>query len=223
MLSTHSDTPAIGGAEALPSNDSRAALETGKVHTNSGKAEPEVKHTDKSDVFEPPSFMTLVEPKGSNYQNAAASLPKQEQLKSPSVQAGWIPSLAHAANDSQGRKKNEEIIAKVTNWSTGKQHSPLKNLLVEANRDNKLNPTSPRENSASTTRKEENAMKDDGSGVTTVGSILSTDAPDSGAAKKQVGQEWNSPARYPEDMKREKRKVKGRPYWVQFVCCASAN
>lgn len=42
-------------------------------------------------------------------------------------------SEAQNSESEEGRKRNEEVIAKVTNWSTtGKQSTPLKNLLGEA-------------------------------------------------------------------------------------------
>jgi len=56
-------------------------------------------------------------------------------------------------NESQGRKKNEEIIAKVTNWSTGEQHpslrspqhTPLKSLLGKASMETKSKPLNAKE------------------------------------------------------------------------------
>ncbi|CAN7033907.1 unnamed protein product [Brassica rapa subsp. trilocularis] len=97
-----------------------------------------------------------------------------------------------------GPSKNQEI---TTSWSTGKeQHVPLKNLLNEAR--------SPR--AESTTN------------IPRVSSILEqgTSPEDEGGwpERREVSEEWNSPAKYPVE-----RKVKGRPFWVPFVCCSSAK
>ncbi|CAG7899023.1 unnamed protein product [Brassica rapa] len=94
--------------------------------------------------------------------------------------------------------KNQEI---TTSWSTAKeQHVPLKNLLNEAR--------SPR--AESTTN------------IPRVSSILEqgTSPEDEGGwpERREVSEEWNSPAKYPVE-----RKVKGRPFWVPFVCCSSAK
>jgi hypothetical protein len=56
-------------------------------------------------------------------------------------------------NESHGRKKNEEIIAKVINWSTGEQHpslrspqhTPLKSLLGKASMETKSKPLNAKE------------------------------------------------------------------------------
>ncbi|CAN6824712.1 unnamed protein product [Brassica oleracea] len=97
-----------------------------------------------------------------------------------------------------GQSKNQEI---TTSWSTGKeQHVPLKNLLNEAR--------SPR---VEATNK-----------IPRVSSILEqgTSPEDEGGwpERREVSEEWNSPAKYPVE-----RKVKGRPFWVPFVCCSSAK
>lgn len=208
MLSTQSDT-------ITPTDDPREMLEVGKLNTKQQQASVEtaVRHPDKLETsFEAPSFMTLVE--------------------SSSVSQGVFPSLttqapASSASDySAGRKKNEEIIAKVTNWTTKQptqqQHSPLKNLLVEANRETK--PISPIQKDnidlAPPTKEEEEkkkeaAVKDNGEAAASP--LISE------AKAPVISQEWNSPARYPSEIKREKKKAKGKPYWAQFVCCSSGN
>ncbi|XP_030467344.1 uncharacterized protein LOC115686261 [Syzygium oleosum] len=225
VLSTQSDPPVAVEPDVFPPKEPQSMTDAAKSNLKLKKIESGGKNSEKTDVFEPPSFMTLVEP--TNNQNPAISVQNNDQSKSASEQAGWFPSLPRTANDSQGRKKNEEIIAKVTNWSAGKQHSPLKSLLVEANRESKLKSASPKESSAPIVAKDDHAAKDNDkniASVTTVSSILgSSKAANSGAAVKETDQEWNSPARYPTDIKREKRKVKGRPYWAQFVCCSSVN
>ncbi|KAL7595422.1 hypothetical protein Lser_V15G29507 [Lactuca serriola] len=93
-----------------------------KPKLNSGKPD---NHSGSSDVFEPPSFMTLVQPEGKDQKPCSSEV--QDAQK-----AGWIPTIANVSNESEERKKNEEVIAKVTNWSTGKHSAPLKNLLGEA-------------------------------------------------------------------------------------------
>ncbi|CAL5347809.1 unnamed protein product [Camellia sinensis] len=202
VLSTQSDAMAAINAQALPTTASEAPAQS---EMQNPKTTSEGHHSNKSDVFEPPSFMTLVERGDRVDQNAA----------SDDIQAGF-PSFTNVDNQSQGRKKNEEIIAKVTNWSTGKQHIPLKSLLGEANLETKLKSPIPKQTLTLT-------KSNDGS-ATTVNSILGPEATtDQVAAQREMGKEWNSPARYLSDNKKEKRKVKGRPYWVPFVCCPSVN
>lgn len=224
VLSLQSDAAGVIDSEALPSSDSLALSEAEKSHLPKPKAAAEGQHSDK--MFEAPSFMTLVEPIDRGDQKTGASeiqTGQNPQQHSASLQAGWFPSLTNVVNESHGRKKNEEIIAKVTNWSTGKQHTPLKSLLGEAYLESKAKSKKPKETPAPATQKDETVPKDNGAIATTVNSILDTKSPTSPAAKTETKREWNSPARYPSEIKREKRKVKGRPYWVQFVCCTSIN
>ncbi|XP_039007407.1 uncharacterized protein LOC120135135 [Hibiscus syriacus] len=187
VISTRSDN--------LPINNLHLSSEPEKANVK----KPTVasgEQLDKTDEFEPPSFMTLVEPGGSDQTTPATTVP---------LQAGWFPSLTHTANESHGRKKNEEIIAKVTNWNA-KQHTPLKSLLGEAINETKQK--SPNSNVAM---------------VTKVSSILGPESPDAKPTGVEAAKEWNSPARYEADIKKEKRKVKGRPLWAQFVCCSYVN
>ncbi|KAJ4967298.1 hypothetical protein NE237_019147 [Protea cynaroides] len=69
-----------------------------------------------SDTFDAPSFMTLVEPdKGNDQLTASSEIQTVQNLQQPnssSLQAGWFPSLTCDVKDSEGRKRNEEIIAK---------------------------------------------------------------------------------------------------------------
>lgn len=162
--------------------------------------------------------MTLVEPRGGVDQKAVVSeietVQGTQQPNSEALQAGWFPSLTNVVNESAGRKKNEEIIAKVTNWSTGKQQStPLKNLLGEAKVGTK----------PKSLQKVETAGKSNGASGTTVKEVLGSEAPADQVVKRETAEEWNSPARYPVEIKKEKRKVKGKPSWVPFVCCSSVN
>jgi hypothetical protein len=224
VLSIQSDAAGVFDAEALPSSDSLQLTEAEKSNLQKHKAAPEGQHSDN--MFEAPSFMTLVEPKDGGDQKTGASethTGQNPQQHSASVQAGWFPSLTNVINESEGRKKNEEIIAKVTNWSAGKQHTPLKSLLGEASLESKAKSKKPKDIPAPAIQKDETVPKDNGAIVTTVNSILDPKSPTSQAAKTQTKKEWNSPARYPSEIKREKRKVKGRPYWQQFVCCTSAH
>ncbi|KAI9196885.1 hypothetical protein LWI28_027841 [Acer negundo] len=219
VLSTQSDTPVVD-AETLSSTDYVASAETEKSKVKA-KGATEGQQSSNSDVFEAPSFMTLVEPGGEVNHKAAApqtqTIQNSEQQNAASSQAGWFPSLTHVVNESEGRKKNEEVIAKVTNWSTGK-HTPLKNLLGEAKHDARPKSPNPKENQAHVIWEDETVSKDNGAAVTTVSSILGPED-----TKREMGKEGNSPARYPVDIKREKRKVKGRPIWAQLMCCSSVK
>ncbi|CAM8908780.1 unnamed protein product [Rhodiola kirilowii] len=175
---------------------------------------------DKSDFFDPPSFQTLVEPQAEK-ETAVSS--KSGEVRNPQKQtdaakAAWFPSITNVANDSHGRKKNEEIIAKVTNWSTGKQHLPLKTLLGEAkaNSPNTNTPAVPKANSPDSPGKNKTP-------VTTVNSIMGAEESELPKDKlESSAKEWSSSARYPDEIKREKRKVKSKPYWVPFMCCSSS-
>lgn len=154
--------------------------------------------------------MTLVQPGGEGEQVKGAKEIETEEK----IQAGWFPSIKNVVNESEGRKKNEEIIAKVTNWSPVKQqHGPLKSLLNEVKSPNtKQAPAS--------YQKIETETKEDNGSVATVGSVIAPESKDQ-ETKKDV-EEWNSPARYPIEIKKEKKK-KVRSYWVPFVCCSSVH
>ncbi|XP_038893765.1 uncharacterized protein LOC120082590 [Benincasa hispida] len=220
VLSTQSDLPAILDSEVT------LQARTGAEETNLKKvdAATERQHSNRSDLFEPPSFMTLVEPNGGGIQNSATTeiqtARNREQPNSASLQAAWFPSNAHVANNSPGRKKNEAIIAKVTNWSAGKPHTALKNLLDDAALENKQKSPTQINNLASMIQKDEKPMKNDSIGKQ-VDSITRPKSPTSHLGNREIANEWNSPARYPSDIRRERRK--GRPYWAQFVCCSSVH
>ncbi|XP_022874989.1 uncharacterized protein LOC111393607 isoform X2 [Olea europaea var. sylvestris] len=189
------------GSVLSSQSDIAAIAETNQKHkTIASEGRPH-----KSDDFEPPSFGTLVQSADKVDQRGSASeIEIAQKPKSEALPQGWFPSITNIANESDGRKKNEEIIAKVTNWSSGKQHSPLKNLLSEAKSPNaKQVPAA--------NHKDETAPKDNGRRGTTVNSTLGSGAPDK-------EKEWNS---YPTEIKKEKKK--GKPYWVPFVCCSSVH
>ncbi|XP_058093430.1 uncharacterized protein LOC131239647 isoform X2 [Magnolia sinica] len=190
-----------------PKEASNASLKNASASKN---------HVDNTDLFEAPSFMTLVEPgKGDRKQPASSEIQSAQRPTSPSSQPGWFPSLTHVVNESQGRKKNEEIIAKVVNWSSGKPHTPLRSLLVEANLESKYKPLKTAQDHPSPTAQEDQALQDKAPPVKTTNPEL----PTGNAAKGEVEKEWNSPARLPV-IKRERRKLRG---WVPFVCCSSVN
>ncbi|XWS35209.1 hypothetical protein CRYUN_Cryun21dG0106500 [Craigia yunnanensis] len=225
VLSTQSDNPAVIDTETLPSTGSHAVSEAEKANIKDSKVASEERHFDKSDEFEPPSFTTLVEPGGSDEKAGASEIEtvqNAQDTRAAPLQAGWFPSLTHVENESQGRKKNEEIIEKVTKWNA-KQHTPLKNLLGEANSESKPKSPNSKQNPAVVIPREEKVAKDNGALVTKVSSILGPETPVAEPTNMEAGKEWNSPARHPADIKREKRKVKGKPLWVQFVCCSSVN
>ncbi|XP_027119155.1 uncharacterized protein [Coffea arabica] len=223
VLSTQSDGAALADAETLSSAGNQGPEKSGvtslKLQTPSQDS-----HPDKSDAFEPPSFMTLVESRVEDDKKVVATethnIQKTEQPNSEALQAGWFPSLTNVVNESEGRKKNEEIIAKVTNWNAGKQHSPLKNLLNEAQAETKVK-SADQKQVPSVNQGNETVSKNNGAAVTTVGSIMGSETPVDNAAKRDMEKEWNSPARYPVEIKKEKKK--GKPYWVPFVCCTSIH
>lgn len=211
----------ISRSDSLEANCGSVVSDALETNSQKHNTLTEEGHPDKSDTFEPPSFMTLVQSGSEGDQVTAAAeietLQNNQQQKSDALQAGWFPSLTNVVNESEGRKKNEEIIAKVTNWSPVKQqHGPLKSLLNEVKSPNtKQVPAA--------NQKVEGESKDDNASVTTtVGSVLTSEthtAKDQDP-KKHV-EEWNSPARYPIEIKKEKKK--GRPFWVPFVCCSTTH
>ncbi|KAH9605672.1 hypothetical protein KSS87_021523 [Heliosperma pusillum] len=108
-------------------------------------------------------------------------------------------------------KKDKEIIDKVSNWDSGKQRTPLKTLLGEAIAKSRAE--SPIH---------ENQIPAPASEPQTENVIVNADHPETEAAEEETGKEWNSLARYPVNIKTEKRS-KSRPYWAPFLCCSSVN
>ncbi|CAN8324423.1 unnamed protein product [Cochlearia groenlandica] len=100
--------------------------------------------------------------------------------------------------------KNQEItLEKTRSGSSGKeQHVPLKNLLSEARSPRLLGET----------------KKDNESNIPKVSSILGQETSPEDRERREVSEEWNSPAKYPVE-----RKAKGKPFWVPFVCCSSVK
>ncbi|XP_042518717.1 uncharacterized protein LOC122092461 isoform X3 [Macadamia integrifolia] len=203
----------------IKDKDRRANLET-----ENGASERNC--SDQSDIFDAPSFMTLVEPgnREINQQTVSSEIQIVQNTPQPNcspLQAGWFPSLTHDVKESPGRKKNEEIIAKVSNWSAGKPHTPLKSLLVEANLGSK--PKSPNalgHPQTVATPKHEPSAEDNNLPAKASPSLMAPEASTALAVKGNENKEWYSPARLPEN-KKEKRKA--RRSWVPFVCCNSFN
>ncbi|XP_022979697.1 uncharacterized protein LOC111479336 isoform X6 [Cucurbita maxima] len=208
VLSTLSDLPAVVDGEVTQ----QARTEAEETTLKKANAATEGQHSNNSDMFEAPSFMTMVEPNGGGIQQNSAT---REQPNYALLQAGWFPSYTHVANDSPGKKKNEAIIAKVTNWSAGKPHTALKNLLDDAALENKQKSPTRVENLGSMIHKDEKPDEK------TVNAVTQAKSPASELRSREIANEWNSPARYPSDIRRERRK--GRPYWAQFVCCSSVH
>ncbi|KAG7620401.1 hypothetical protein ISN44_As04g014110 [Arabidopsis suecica] len=125
---------------------------------------------------------------------------------------GPVSGLSAGVNKQEDASQNQEItLEKTTSWGTAKeQHVPLKNLLSEAR--------SP--------RLQQQAKDHESNNIPRVSSILGQEtSPEDGhwPEKREVSEEWNSPAKYPVDLKREEKKVKGRPFWVPFVCCSNVK
>lgn len=107
-----SNAPSGTDTEILPSTGSLASAEAAdKSNLNIPKAEAasERQQSGKSEMLEPPSFMTLVESSHVvSLKGAAASEVQNSQQPDSTSQAGWFPTQTHVNNESQGRKKNEE-------------------------------------------------------------------------------------------------------------------
>lgn len=55
--------------------------------------------------------MTLVQSGGDGEQVKEIETENKQQPKPDALQAGWFPSIKNVVNESEGRKKNEEVIA----------------------------------------------------------------------------------------------------------------
>ncbi|XP_076882892.1 uncharacterized protein LOC143531489 [Bidens hawaiensis] len=168
--------------------DAGTLQSTEKSKVNSGKS-----NAATSDIYEPPSFMTLVETESKDKKPESSNAQDSQKPQNPEVsQAGWFPTMVKVNNESEGRKRNAEAIAKVTNWSAGKQSAPLKNLLGEAKLPRGAQP--------------EPVVKKDEAVV-----------------NPAVNADVSSPLKLIDDDKKGKKKVKGISSWVPFVCCSSVN
>ncbi|KAL2924067.1 Speckle-type POZ protein-like [Bienertia sinuspersici] len=143
---------------------------------------------------------------------------EEHQQKGAALQTALSSSIAHADN-THGEKRDEEIVSKVTNWSADKNSTPLKTLLGEATAISRAE--SPIHSQIKSQKDEIPVAKNGFPKTEDV--ILSSNVTTSEASKEEMGKEWNSPARYPVNIKTEKRKTKGRPYWAPFLCCSSVN
>ncbi|KAJ1438651.1 hypothetical protein SESBI_02915 [Sesbania bispinosa] len=83
-------------------------LEIKVLNLNNQEAAYEKQLSGKSEMFE---SSLVASPHGASFE-----VQNRQQPNSTSP-AGWFPTLTQVMNESQGRKKNEEIISKVTNWS----------------------------------------------------------------------------------------------------------
>ncbi|KAJ0941641.1 putative transcription factor C2H2 family [Helianthus annuus] len=184
------DASVVEEVLSTASIDAETIQSTEKPKVNSEKS-----NAANSDVYEPPSFMTLVEPEPESKDNKCNSSKvqdSQQQPNSEASQAGWFPTLTEVNHESDGRKKNEEAIAKVTNSSSGKHSTPLKNLLGEAR-------------SPSGKQPDPVVQKDEAT------------------VNHSVNDDVSSPPKLIEDGKKGRKKVKGISSWVPFACCSSVN
>lgn len=205
--------PTLLKAEAAPNISIQTSTESSDAALKKGSSTSKEHRADSTELFEAPSFMTLVEPvKDINRQSASPESHSNQKPQSPysPSQAGWFPSLTNVVNDSQGRKKNEEIIAKVVNWSSGKTHTSLSRLLIEANLESKHK---------SQTAQDAASMTHEGQVSKDIRPLGKTTAKNSTAstAKGVTNKEYSSPARLP-ITKKEKRKI-----CFPFMCCPSIN
>ncbi|OIW21965.1 hypothetical protein TanjilG_18163 [Lupinus angustifolius] len=222
VISLKSDAPAVIDNETLPLTGSLASTEAGKSNVNKPEESFHKQQTGIPEMSKSPSFMTLVEPVHVFNPKAAAcevekgSNPQQSDSTS---QTGSI--LTQVINKSPGRKKNEEIIAKVTNPGTRKVRTPLKSLLDEATDSDKAKSSTFGVHASN----QENGKfpEHSSSKLKTVNSILGTESPAAQAVKGETTKEWNSPARYPAGTKEEKGKLTSRSFWIQLVCCSSED
>ncbi|KAJ4956058.1 hypothetical protein NE237_012841 [Protea cynaroides] len=210
---------AIVATETLAMSDTGVKVKDQIADLETRIDTPERQLSGHSDTFDAPSFMTLVEPdKGNDQLTASSEIQTVQNLQQPnssSLQAGWFPSLTCDVKDSEGRKRNEEIIAKVSNWSAAKQHTPLRSLLVKANIESQQKPPNGQEHPATVVSKHEASAQDSNVSPKTIPSVT---APEASTALADQEKEWNTPARLP-DSKKGKRKARGN--WVPFVCCTS--
>lgn len=147
-------------------------------------------HLAKSDVFESSS---LVKPKEEIVDHEAS------EINAVTVQNSQpLKSEVNISNETEGRKRNEEAIAKVTNWSTGEGTTTLKNLVSEVKTSN---PTQ----------------------LSTMIQIDEAADKASEPGKSILVNQESSPPKYIGEGKKLRKKSKGRPSWLPFGCCSSVN
>nr|GEV39995.1 uncharacterized mitochondrial protein AtMg00810-like [Tanacetum cinerariifolium] len=177
------------GVDASVGSSSRNSLEG-----NWGSVS--VLSTASIDAFGGPS---LVEPKKEIDQNAS-------EIKPVTTQNSQLPkSEANITNETEGRKRNEEAIAKVTNWTTNEQiHTPLKNLATEAKASNPIQLSTMIQKDEAAEKTDEPKKSNMSSGTT-------------------MANQEPSPPKYIGEGKKVRKKTKGISSWVPFMCCSSVN
>ncbi|KAK9671398.1 hypothetical protein RND81_12G027400 [Saponaria officinalis] len=136
-----------------------------------------------------------------------------------------VSEIHPSPNEPNRGKKDKEIIDKVSNWDSGKQNTPLKALLGEATaRSRAESPIHHYQSSTSTSVLKTDVISGTNNGLSakTENVILNSDHSEMDAAQEETGKEWNSPARYPVNIKTEKRRSKST-FWAPFLCCSSVN
>lgn len=181
-----------GSVLSTASVDAENAHSIGKSDTSMDKS-----RLGKSYAFEDPA---LVESKGEIFK------PKTSEIKAVSVQNSQPPKPeANVSNETEGRKRNEEAIAKVTNWSTGEHPAaPLKNLVSEAKSSNPKQLSTMIQN-------DEAAEK------------ISDPEKSNLTSGTPPGNQDPSPPKFIGEGKKVGKKTKGRASWVPFICCSSVN
>ncbi|XP_008792943.2 uncharacterized protein LOC103709407 isoform X2 [Phoenix dactylifera] len=160
---------------------------------------PESRATDCV-IFEEPSFMTHVKP------------------GRPSV-SHEIQSILNSQDESEARKKNEDITAKFARGNSQKVHVPLKILLAETNFENQQ-VTNAQEHYKSMQDKKSQTLQNERCTGKAWSSKIASENPAEPSLNREDYKEWNSPARFPVN-KNQKRRVKGKQAWMPFICCPS--
>lgn len=171
---------------------STASIDTENPHSISkSEISSDKSRLGKSDAFEGPLTEVkeeIVDQKASEV-NAVKVKVEESQSQPPKSEVLGI--------ETEGRKRNEDAIAKVTNWSTSEHISaPKKNLVSDAKS------SSPKQVKI---QKEEAVEK-----VSEVG-------------KSNLVNQESSPPKYIGEGKKVRKKAKGRVSWVPFGCCSSVN
>lgn len=151
-------------------------------------------------IFKEPSFMTQVEP---------GRWPVSYEIQ----------TIQNSEVESEARKKNEEISAKVVRGNSGRVHVALKTLLAKANFENQK-VTNAREHDKPSEDNETQASQDEGCTEKAWSSKIASERSTESSLSQADYKEWNSPARLPVN-KNQKRRPKGKQPWVPFICCSS--
>lgn len=154
-------------------------------------------------TFEEPPFMTHVKP---------------GRPMRPSV-SYEIQSIQNSQDESEARKKNEDVTSEFARGNSRKVHVPLKILLAEANFENQQ-VTNAQEHYKSMQDKTSQTSQDEGCTGRTWSSKIASEKPTKPSLNREEYKEWNSPARLPAN-KNQKRRDKGKQPWMPFICCPS--